>query len=444
MSDRGRPAQSLEPTDGVAPIRLPYTANTGLGETPVRARLTLAGLVATAWRCRVAFTIGVLSTFGIAATIIFSLRCRYELEALLMVDPRKTNITDVQSIQGGEATLSDLSFVRGQMQILTSDENARHQEARRLQASAASDLAIAQSNTRELEVTLNEINRRLSSTSQDKLTAFQLNRGIEADRRLYDDLLLRFNQVSIQNELREPDTRIVSGPALPLEPAFPHRGLLLAVAAMAAVAVGELVAFLIDMLSGGKAISLRDVEASCGIAGLVVIPRLGTSKSRLAALSNAGTYMAASLQILKNSITFRINNKLNMTVFVSALSRQGKTLLATLNARSVAAEGRRVLLVDADLCRFGSSYTPIVIDTPPVAVVDGALHLAVQADASVPVARWNHTSLTAIYKALGRLSLAGGRLVGVAITATEMRKYRSGADNAKNFVKYSSYYIMGT
>jgi capsular exopolysaccharide synthesis family protein len=708
--------------------------------------VTLTSVLAIVWRQRLAFLAAALVTFAIAAAFITSLRPRYESEALLMVDPRQTNITNLQSIQDSSTTLSDLNFVRSQMQILTSDElarrvvedmklqddpafasppsglaaltldvrrwlglpppavmpsahpldeavgqyqsrfgafsdgksfiisasfsaadpafaqrvlqrhlalfqasqivakrkvitsaeawfaseletlhakllaeesrqqaflqesdlikaggetipsrqltaitnqltdarvdlqrkearyrelsggaaggsdtallssdllqNLREQEAAaaqnvarlqgtagdrnpalvaaraavadltgriaretaRLNGSAASDVAIARANVARLEAALGSVNTRLSATSKDELTAAQLNRDIEADRRLYDDLLLRSKQVSIQGQLQEPDMQVVSAPTLPLTPSFPRRTMLLGISAMAAAVVGALAAFAADLLRAGRATSLRAIEASCGVAGLAVIPRLKRSERRGAgALPRPGSHLAAALQTLRNSIAFRCaDQNPKVTVFASAQPDEGKTLLATLYARSLTGGGGRILLVDADLRRLGitrataknaggkdagglaafmagrpladcvvadivagldilptgrvaadpgallasdrvrhllaaaSGYAAIVIDTPPLAVVDDALHPIAQADATVLVARWNRTTLSAIQNALNRLSLAGGQMVGVALTDTDMKKYRSGADSPRNFAKQQAYYITAS
>jgi hypothetical protein len=110
---------------GAVASRQPVAADAMFVDLPSRQTVTLTSLAASAWRRRFAFLSAACVTFAVAAAIIVSLKPRYESEALLIVDPRQTNITNVQSIQDAPATLSDLNFVRSQMQILTSDQLAR-------------------------------------------------------------------------------------------------------------------------------------------------------------------------------------------------------------------------------------------------------------------------------------------------------------------------------
>ncbi len=381
-------------------------------------------------------------------------------------------------------------------------------EIQRLATSAASDAAIARANVNDLTLQLEVANKKLGATSDDELTAAQLERDIEVDRHLYDDLLLRSKQVSMQGQLQDADTRIVSAATLPLRPSFPRKSMLIAISIMAATVIGGISAFLVDLFSTRKAGTLEEIAAVCGAAGLAVIPRLSASERRRAAPPKAGSYLAATLQRLANSIAFRCMKRTpQVTVFMSAFPGEGKTVLATLYARAMASGGKQVLLVDADLRRCGLTetiaagaghglaecltglalkdcvvrdqasgvdvlatggvqgdpgmlltaervidflatarhdYEAIIIDTAPVMVVDDALQLIAQADATVLVARWNRTPLEAIRKALGRVALAGGNVVGVAITAVDMRKYRSGPDTPASRARSKSYYLASS
>lgn len=381
-------------------------------------------------------------------------------------------------------------------------------EIQRLTASAASDAAIARANVNDLTAQLAVANKKLGETSDDELTAAQLERDIEVDRRLYDDLLLRSKQVSMQGQLQDPDTRIVSAATLPLRPSFPRKSMLILVSMMAATVVGGVAAFLVDLFSARKAATLEEIAAVCGTAGLAVIPQMSAAERQHAAPPKVGSYLAATLQRLANSIAFRcVDQAPKVTVFMSPFPGEGKTMLATLYARAMASGGKHVLLVDADLrlggltknaaagtrqglaeCLTGLplkdcvvydevagidvlstgnvhgdpgvlltanrvfdflataryNYEAVVIDTPPVLVVDDALQLIAQADAAVLVARWNSTPLDAIRKALGRVALSGGNVVGVALTAANMRKYRSGPDTPASRARSKSYYLASS
>ncbi len=429
-----------------------------------------------------------LDTAGQSSELLQRLR---EQESLATQRVAQLEETNGENFPAVAAARSSLAAVRARIA----------QQRQRLTASAASDVAIAQAAVGRLEAAQKDAGQRFAVASDSELMAAQLDRDIDADRRLYDDLLLRSKQVSIQGQLQESDVQVVSPPGLPLSPAFPRRFMLLAVAAMASAVVGTLAAFARDVLGAGKATAMDAMGAACGLPGLAVIPKLSKTELRHA-VASPGSHLAASLQTLKNSISFRSGGRPRVTVFVSALPAEGKTLLATMYARSqVAACGTgRVLLIDTDLRRrrdgtvssaglqgllrglplaecivadvvpgldilpsaskgemdpetvFSASnvrellaataaYECVIIDTPPIGVVDDALHLVAAADANVLVARWNRTSLASIQHAVQRIRITGAQVVGVVLTAADMSRYRSGADSPATFVKRRAYYI---
>ena len=378
-------------------------------------------------------------------------------------------------------------------------------ETQRLAASAENDAAIARQNVAQLQSQLDDASAKLGVTSNDELIATQIEREVEVDRHLYDDLLLRSKQVSIQGQLQDSDTRTVSTATLPLRPSYPRRGLLLAISVMAASVLGGVAALVADLLNRRRAATLGDIGDACGLPGLAAIPWLKTSVRGRPVPPAPGTYLAAALHRLRNSIAFRCDNHSpQVTVFASALPGDGKTMLAAAYAGALAEGGQRVLLVDADMRRRGLTqhlgldgtsglaqcltgtpleaciirgdtgvdvlaagdhvsdpgallmpdrvqpiltaarqrYAVVILDTPPVTVIDDALPFVAQADAVVMVARWKRTPLASVNNGLARIALTGGNVVGVAMTATNMRKYDPTSDTPVSFSPTKSYYLV--
>ncbi len=229
-------------------------------------------------------------------------------------------------------------------------------EIGRMATSAANDLAIAKANAQQLERSVGSLEQQLGTTSQAELSATQLERSTDTDRRLYDDLLARSKQIAIQREMQEPDAKIASEASLPLTPAFPRRGVLLAIAFSGAIVLSAAVALLADKLRRSPSLSLEEIETACGVSGLAVLPRVKLSRRRLQVALAPLSYLAAALQSLRNSIAYHSNDRLpKVIVFTSALPRDGKTTVALLFAKSLALTGRNVLLIDADLRRPGLS-----------------------------------------------------------------------------------------
>ncbi|HEY0185086.1 MAG TPA: Wzz/FepE/Etk N-terminal domain-containing protein [Rhodopila sp.] len=363
-------------------------------------------------------------------------------------------------------------------------------ELGRLVASAKQDALIAQNNVAGLERTKSALEVELGTTSAAELTANQIARETDADRRLYDDLLARSKQVAVQRETQEPDARLVSTASLALRPTFPRVGVLGAIAATGAAIIAGMLAVARDLLQTRTFKSVGDVELQSGIPGLATVPKVRFSPQQRWPSLTPGSQLAISFQTLRNSVFFRCQSDgPNVVVFTSAMASEGKTLVSLLFAKSVAMNGRRVLVIDGDLRRAGLTrllrldtpgglgqvlrgltsladsvtrnqdagcdilasdnrtaepeyvlspesirivlqearnlYDVIVIDTPALAIVDDALSFAAVADATVLVVRWAGTRFGVLHGALRRLRLAGANVVGAMLNAVDPSGYEA-------------------
>jgi polysaccharide biosynthesis transport protein len=380
-------------------------------------------------------------------------------------------------------------------------------EIGRMTASAANDVAMARANTQQLERSVRTLEQQLGTTSQAELAATQLERKTDADRRLYDDLLLRSKQVTIQREIQESDARVVSDASLPLKPAFPRRFMLFTIAISGASLFAGAVSTFVDKLRRGPSQSLEEVEAACGLPGLACLPEVKAARRQLRVALTPMSYLAASFQTLQNSVIFHCPDRaIKVIAVTSAMPGDGKTTVAALYARSLVLAGNNVLLIDADLRRNGMTrllrmaphqggivsqlqktqllrdsivtdaelgfdvlavertagnpgrllsqnhveellheardlYDVIVVDTPPLAAVDDALAVAVQADATLVVVRWGRTPHHTIRAAVQRLRLAGAHVVGAVLNATDPRRHRSGARDLEAYRPLSGSYF---
>ena len=216
---------------------------------------------------------------------------------------------------------------------------------------------------------------------------------------------------------------------------------------------------------------------------------------------------AEALRSLRAAVTLRGNRRPKVIAVTSPLPREGKTTTAVCLARTLAMSGASTVLVDCDLRRhsasdmllgdrpgqlmgvlegtvtvaqgllkdvdtdlqiLGTSESPsdgrdllapeligrlltelrsqfefVVIDTAPVLGIADARAVASQADAVLLLARWRGTSLRAADTALDLLLAAKAKVVGVALTLVDIRKYAStGPEDLYGYhKKFKGYYV---
>ncbi len=229
-------------------------------------------------------------------------------------------------------------------------------EISRLQTGADQDVMIARDTTQRLAQQVSQLEQQAVEAGSADLVAVGLQREVDAERKLYDDLLGRSMQVSAQYEIQQADTRVVSAPLASQRPSFPRYGLLGAIATCLAAVLSAGVVLLLERLRGGSR-NLAAIERGVGLPGLGSVPRLRIGKrAAWPPLLEPLTQPAAAMQSLVNSISFQVTGASpRLLAICSALPGEGKTTIAALVATSMAQGGARVLLVDADFRQRGLS-----------------------------------------------------------------------------------------
>lgn len=196
----------------------------------------------------------------------------------------------------------------------------------------------------------NQANRMNESAIQYGL----LKREVDSNRQLYENLQARMKEAGIAAGLRSSNIRLIDSAEPPMSPVSPnlprsgYLGLFLGfLAGIAAVGIRE-----------GMDRSLRDpaeVESFTAMPSLAVIPKRHERKRMrlddrgdIVCLSQPRTAIAEAYRALGTSVMLASPN-LKTLLITSPLPGEGKTMSAANSAVVIAQQGKRVLLVDADL-----------------------------------------------------------------------------------------------
>ncbi|WP_018181615.1 GumC family protein [Kaistia granuli] len=179
-----------------------------------------------------------------------------------------------------------------------------------------------------------------------------LVREANADRAVYESLLGRAKQIGDRKELTDPGVRLISEATVPIGPSSPRLLSTSLLGLMAGAVSGIGTALMLGRLDH-RVRSRQALEAAAGLPVLTTIPavpgRHGRDSAGLVVRMPRSPFSEAlaTLQwMLRLSPATRRTAVLMVT---SALPGEGKTTLALSLARSMAAAGRSIVLVDADL-----------------------------------------------------------------------------------------------
>lgn len=189
----------------------------------------------------------------------------------------------------------------------------------------------------------------MGSANEKSIELQALDREAAANRSLLEAMLGRYKETVAQQDLVQADAQIIAPASVPDSPSFPPRLPLIAMAALGGLAIGVLVAFVVENFD--KTFRRPDeIEDSTGLSTLALVPTL-TRRARPAhhVLDKPVSPFSDALRRLY--ISMQCDNPAEpsrLIMVASAVPKEGKSVLCASLGRLLASSGRRVLLIDCD------------------------------------------------------------------------------------------------
>ena len=329
---------------------------------------------------------------------------------------------------------------------------------------------------------------QLTDISTNLINLRQFEREAEASRLIYEYFLGRLKETAVQQGVQQPDARLISRAIVPIHPAAPKKFLILALSAIIGAGLG--VALVMARQRWYTRIrTAEQLETSTGLPVLGQIPQ-HTDKTRNVidyVLRKPSSLLAESVRDLRTSILLsNADHAPRVIAVTSSVPHEGKSTTSIMLAQNMAAWGKKVLLIEADIRRqtfeqyfgtrnrrgilsvlagicdleeaifrpdgmsidvlFGESsstnaadifaterysdfirqmrqrYDYIVVDTPPVLVVSDARVVAPSADAVVYAVHWNQTKKSQVKRGLQMFRTVNVPVAGLVLTRIDQRK----------------------
>jgi succinoglycan biosynthesis transport protein ExoP len=216
------------------------------------------------------------------------------------------------------------------------------------------DLRRTQTQLTSLQRSATDLTEQITTQSDELIQIQQLEREVEAARLLYETFLTRLQEASVQRGLETADSRILSM-AVPRTASSPR----ILVMMMIGAVLGGLVGMALVTVREWRFAGFRTTEELRSAAGTFVFGSLPAMSVRgrrdvLSSLkSKPNSVFAEAVRNLRTSILMANPDKEPQVILVtSSIPGEGKTTLSLALARYFGSlEGRRVLLVEADIRR---------------------------------------------------------------------------------------------
>jgi len=369
-------------------------------------------------------------------------------------------------------------------------------EINRVISNLQADVQTAQSRVSSLQSSRSAALGSLQRNGQAQAGLTELEQKAAAAQGIFQAFLARSQESGALRDSATPDALFASRAEVPEFPSSPNYPLIGAAGTMLAFAAGFVSIGLAEYLRRGIQ-TKRDVERKLRLRYAGAIPTLKSTldgkKTDEAphdyVISSPHSLFAESFRSVRTFLTLSPGKRPRAIAITSALPGEGKTTTSVCLARTAAAEGGRILLVDADFRRRGSSelvayesdndifnyiageakledciyhdelanldvlgsneaigaqqlpltqdriesmfeelkerYDAVIVDTAPLLGVAEGRIIATCADRVLLVTQWKKTSARAVEAAVDMLTDAKAKVTGLSLTQVDIRRYAS-------------------
>lgn len=282
-----------------------------------------------------------------------------------------------QGASGGSTAVSDLVELKSEYASLLQSYGAAYPRVKQLKAQIAALQSSLDQETsaqlvkaqKELEAAHNNENMLRAKLESEEQSVYQLGAKAvdyevvrsqyESNRELYDGLQQRLQEASITAGLQSSSVHPVDSADLPIYPSKPRKGLNLAGGLGAGLILGFAFAFLRESLDINLK-SMAEIENGLQLPVLAALPAVPAedlqpslfAKHAVSRGTSAWSRVAEALRGMRTSILLSsAGSPPKVIMLTSSRPAEGKTAVSCLTSITLALNGSRVLLIDADLRR---------------------------------------------------------------------------------------------
>ncbi|MEA3212781.1 MAG: polysaccharide biosynthesis transport protein [Chthoniobacter sp.] len=262
--------------------------------------------------------------------------------------------SNLGSLEAGVAALSERYRAKNPklIQARSQLENMRARLPMEIARAAASVVTIfeaSKSTEQKFDQALREQELAALNLAKLSIPYNVLMREVESDRALYESVLKRMKETDVTRGLEQNNVRIIETAGLPKAPVRPDKVRIMLLAFAGGLAAGLGLSFGLNAIDS----SFKTVDKTEKILGVPILGAVPRNAGDTAMVFDDATSAAAeAFRSLRTCLSLlgKVEQR-KVTLFTSAVPAEGKSFCAINHAISLAHQGLRTLLIDADLRR---------------------------------------------------------------------------------------------
>jgi len=271
-----------------------------------------------------------------------------------------------QAILGASLMPSHPQYVQASSEVARL-RSLIHAEVERISKSISLTYEMSQRRLATAETALAASRQESNSNDNARIKLRELTREAETTRAVYESFLSRIKEMNEAQQIYTPDARIISPAAIPEDPSWPKKRLILALALVFGGGLGGSLAIAAEHLDQ-RIRSGAELRASTGLKSLASIPTLHAKRGFVAEVlgrppkrasfydmvieilegGTRSSFRAAVLRLLSCLVDFDTGGQPRAVLLTSSEAGEGKSALALSLAVAAASSGMRTLLIDAN------------------------------------------------------------------------------------------------
>ena len=355
-------------------------------------------------------------------------------------------------------------------------------------AALRNEASAAKASYEALVANLEKTKEAMGDTKSESIKLRALEREADANRALFQQFLQRVKETEAQRDMEAVNSRLISRAAVPGSPSSPPVAMMIVLALIVGALAGVLLALLLEQMDDTFRTD-DDVEIETALPTLSVVPRISNRRLRNGRVHRQPTSEYGE-SLRKLAMSLRLDEPRDgarVVMMASSVANEGKSGICLGLARTMAASGANVIVLDCDWRRpqlhtmvnrknlagvgellngsirpedavfsdpsgahlifagrlrsrhahlifsdrmkgllqsLSKHYDLVLVDTPPVLIGAEVLHLARLVDMTVYVVRWGKTRREVVLRGLRQLAKMDAPLVGTVLSQVDTGRYR--------------------